>query len=219
MKVELLTHTPQPEKLCALAAKLCYSAGMPRKKDLTPDKAGPFLERIMESGHLSVLEHACFTFGIEGISRACSHQLVRHRLASFSQQSQRYVSLKEMLESVVPPSVMQHPELHARFNTFLGVAYQLYEDLQKAGIPAEDARFVLPNAAETKLVMTMNVRELRHFFTLRLCSKSQWEIRALAGEMFSIVSRVSPILFLNCGPACVSSGRCLEQKPCKEEIL
>jgi thymidylate synthase (FAD) len=218
MKVELLSHTPQPEKLCAMAAKLCYSAGMPRKKDLTPDKAGPFLERIMESGHLSVLEHACFTFGIEGISRACSHQLVRHRLASFSQQSQRYVE-ESTPNYIVPGSVVEAGDAINLYNRHMEQSWVVYKALLAEGIPAEDARFVLPNAAETKLVMTMNVRELRHFFMLRLCSKSQWEIRALAGEMFSIVSRVSPILFLNCGPACVSSGRCLEQKPCKEEIL
>lgn len=208
MKVELLSHTPQPEKLCAMAAKLCYSAGMPRKKDLTPDKAGPFLERIMESGHLSVLEHACFTFGIEGISRACSHQLVRHRLASFSQQSQRYVE-ESTPNYIVPGSVVEAGDAINLYNRHMEQSWVVYKALLAEGIPAEDARFVLPNAAETKLVMTMNARELLHFFSLRCCNRAQWEIRLLANDMLQLVKLAAPVLFAQAGAPC-GYGPCPE---------
>lgn len=209
INVKLLSHTPQLEKLCAAAAKLCYSQGMPKMEEITPDKAGPFLEKILSNGHLSTLEHATFTFGIEGISRACSHQLVRHRLASFSQQSQRYVSHKERFAAVTPPTIQAQPEMNYRFDKAMQQLHWLYKELVEAGIPAEDARFVLPNAAETKLVMTMNIRELLHFFSLRCCRRAQWEIRQLAGMMLDICEKTSPLLFAKAGPGCVT-GKCPE---------
>lgn len=207
MRVTLLSHTPHPEKICAAAAKLCYSSGMPQIDKMTPDKAAPFLEKIMASGHLSILEHATFTFGIEGISRACSHQLVRHRLASYSQQSQRYVKQEEP-HFIVPQSVIDAGQAD-RYNQAMEYAWAFYRAMCNAGVPAEDARFVLPNAAETKLVMTMNARELLHFFQLRCCRRAQWEIRALAVEMLFLVKTASPILFKFAGPSCVS-GECPE---------
>jgi thymidylate synthase (FAD) len=162
--VQLLTHTPEPDKVAAAAARLCYSSSsIDRLLEQGPEERATLLAKILSLGHLSVLEHVAFTFGIEGISRACSHQLVRHRIASFSQQSQRYVSHKTQFAAVVPASVSARPELLERFNGFLDQAHQLYRELLDAGVPAEDARFVLPNAAETKLVMTMNARELLHF--------------------------------------------------------
>lgn len=165
MRVQLLTHTPEPEKIVAAAARLCYSASsieelMGRERF----EQESLLQKILELGHFSVLEHAVFSFGIEGISRACSHQLVRHRLASYSQQSQRYVSHTDRFEAVTPPSVSNIPVLVGRFETMLNQIHDLYRDMVEAGVPAEDARFLLPNAATTKIVMTMNARELRHFF-------------------------------------------------------
>lgn len=209
LKVELLSHTPVPEKLCTVAAKLCYSPGMPKLSEMSPDKAIPFLEKILSNGHLSTLEHATFTFGIEGISRACSHQLVRHRLASYSQQSQRYVSHAERFAAVVPPSIKAKPQLNYRFDKAMQQLHWLYKELVEAGIPAEDARFVLPNAAETKLIMTMNIRELLHLFSLRCCKRAQWEIRALANEMLQHCKKTAPALFKLAGPGCVT-GSCPE---------
>lgn len=207
IKVELLTHTPNLEKICATAAKLCYSQGMPKLADITPDKARPFLEKILANGHLSTLEHASLTFGVEGISRACSHQLVRHRLASFSQQSQRYVKQEEP-HFIVPQSVIDAGQAD-RYNQAMEYAWAFYRAMCNAGVPTEDARYVLPNATETKLVLTMNVRELLHFFSLRCCKRAQWEIRTLAEQMLELCAKESPILFDMAGPGCVR-GACPE---------
>lgn len=207
MLVQLLSHTRDPEEVVAAAARLCYSAssiGTLVEKS-RHDREG-LLAKILDLGHLSVLEHASFTFGVEGISRACSHQLVRHRLASYSQQSQRYVSHKERFAAVIPPSVADRPELRERFEAFLEEAHRAYRELLDAGIPAEDARFVLPNAAETKIVVTMNARELHHFFNLRCCRRAQWEIRAMAVEMLRLARQAAPLLFAQAGPGCVAGG-------------
>lgn len=210
MIVQLLTHTPDPEQVVAAAARLCYSdssIGQLLEKSRTDREA--FLRKILSLGHLSVLEHASFSFGIEGISRACSHQLVRHRIASYSQQSQRYVSHEERFAAVTPPSVAERPELRARYEALLEEVHGVYRDLIKSGIPAEDARFVLPNAAATKLVLTMNARELLHFFNLRCCRRAQWEIRAMAVEMVRLARRAAPLLFADAGPGCLK-GVCPE---------
>jgi thymidylate synthase (FAD) len=210
MRVQLLTHTPDPEQVAAAAARLCYSdASIDQLLERAPEQAPKLLRKILDMGHLSVLEHANFTFGIEGISRACSHQLVRHRIASYSQQSQRYVSYDEPFEAVVPESLADRPELAARFREHLASTHALYRELLDAGIPAEDARFVLPNAAATKLVMTMNARELHHFFALRCCRRAQWEIRAMAKEMLRLVRQTAPLLFQTAGPGCLR-GACPE---------
>lgn len=212
MLVQLLSHTRDPEEVAAAAARLCYSAssiGTLVEKS-RHDREG-LLTKILDLGHLSVLEHASFTFGVEGISRACSHQLVRHRIASYSQQSQRYVSHKERFAAVIPPSVAERPELRERFEAFLEEAHKAYRELLDAGIPAEDARFVLPNAAETKIVVTMNARELHHFFSLRCCRRAQWEIRAMAVEMLRLAKQAAPLLFAQAGPECVGGG-CPEGK-------
>jgi thymidylate synthase (FAD) len=210
MRVQLLTHTPDPEQVVAAAARLCYSdASISQLLERAPEQAPRLLRKILDLGHLSVLEHANFTFGIEGISRACSHQLVRHRIASYSQQSQRYVSHTAPFEAVVPASVAAQPALANRFEAHLAATHELYRALLEAGIPAEDARFVLPNAAATKLVMTMNARELHHFFTLRCCRRAQWEIRAMAREMLRLVRHAAPLLFAEAGPGCLR-GACPE---------
>jgi thymidylate synthase (FAD) len=210
MRVQLLTHTPDPEQVVAAAARLCYSdASISQLLERAPEQAPRLLRKILDLGHLSVLEHANFSFGIEGISRACSHQLVRHRIASYSQQSQRYVSHAAPFEAVVPASITAQPALAARFAAHLAATHELYRALLEAGIPAEDARFVLPNAAATKLVMTMNARELHHFFTLRCCRRAQWEIRAMAREMLRLARHAAPLLFAEAGPGCLR-GACPE---------
>jgi thymidylate synthase (FAD) len=156
-----------------------------------------------------VLEHASFTFGIEGISRVTSHQLVRHRLASYSQQSQRYVSHKKRFAAVVPPAITGRPALLARFEAQLDALHKCYAEMVDAGVPTEDARYILPNATETKLLVTMNARELLHFFGARCCERAQWEIRAMAMEMLRLSKAVAPTIFRDAGPGCIS-GSCPE---------
>lgn len=212
MKVSLLQYTPEPEKLVAAAARLCYSdkSADELMDNFTPEKVESFVQRLVALGHESPMEHVCFTFAIDGISRACSHQLVRHRIGvSFSQKSQRYVKEKQF-EYVVPPKVAKNPELAAKFEQAMQRAQAEYEELLAAGVPAEDARFVLPNAAATSLVVTMNVRSLWHFFQLRCCNRAQWEIRALANAMLVEVREVAPLLFANAGATCDSMGICFE---------
>jgi thymidylate synthase (FAD) len=209
MNVTLLQHTPDPEKTVALAARLCYSAASigDLQEKLSGSDIVAFLEKIMSLGHQSVLEHVSFTFGIEGISRACSHQLVRHRLASYSQQSQRYVTFKgDDFPQVIPDSIAGSPEREGIFARAMESCAEAYRQLVADGVPAEDARFVLPNAAETKIIVTMNGRELLHFFELRCCERAQWEIRAMAVEMLKVVKPLAPVIFANAGPGCVGDG-------------
>jgi thymidylate synthase (FAD) len=211
MKVALLQYTPDPERTVALAARLCYSPAdidELKEKFSTADIRN-FLEKIMSLGHQSVLEHASFTFGIEGISRVTSHQLVRHRIASFSQQSQRYVSHKERFAAVIPPTIAERPETLTRFEAQLAALHQAYADMVAAGIPAEDARYILPNATETKIMVTMNARALLNFLELRCCERAQWEIRAMAVEMLRLAKGVAPIIFEKAGPGCLA-GPCPE---------
>lgn len=210
--VQLLTHTAYPVRAVAMAARLCYSPRSISDLDrlLTPADEERMVAKILELGHTSCLEHAVFSFGIEGISRACSHQLVRHRVASYSQQSQRYVPACQDFARVIPPTVADNPEALAVFNRCMDECANAYHDLLRLHIPAEDARFALPNAAETKLVVTMNARELVEvFFAERLCNRAQWEIRALAREMWALVAAVAPPLFKTVGPGCCH-GACPE---------
>ena len=211
MKVALLQHTPDPEMTVALAARLCYSpvAIDELKQRLSGADIQTFLDKIMSLGHQSVLEHASFTFGIEGISRVTSHQLVRHRVASYSQQSQRYVSHKERFAAVIPPTIGERPDVLARFEAQLQALHQAYAEMVAAGIPAEDARYILPNATETKIMVTMNARELLHFFAVRCCERAQWEIRAMSLEMLKLVKGIAPTIFRDAGPGCLS-GPCPE---------
>jgi thymidylate synthase (FAD) len=208
----LLQHTQEPERVVAQAAKLCYSAAGVEAiaEKLTPEKITGFIQNLALQGHLSTFEHASFTFGIEGVSRALTHQLVRHRLASFSQQSQRYVTMKDF-PCITPTSIVEKPELKKRFDEAVRSIGQTYSELLAAGIPAEDARYLLPNACETKIVVTMNARELLHFFALRCCNRAQWEIHAMADEMLRLVKKIAPALFSQAGPGCVS-GECPEGK-------
>ena len=154
------------------------------------------------------MEHCTFTFGIEGISRALSHQLVRHRIASYSQKSQRYVK-EGAFEYVTPPTVTDTKAVADIYANFMKVAQGTYDCLISHGVPAEDARFVLPNACETKIMVTMNIRSLLHFFEERCCHRAQWEIRSVANEMLSLCRAVAPTLFARAGASCVQ-GRCKE---------
>lgn len=210
MKIELLKHTPEPEILVAMASKLCYSESTiddlyqrMKEKEVTG-----FLNKLMEMSHYSPFEHINFTFGIEEISRVTTHQLVRHRIASYSQQSQRYVKYEE-LKYITPPTIQKNKE--TLFRKTIEVAKQAYEQLIDSGVPVEDARYVLPEACETKIIVTMNARELFHFFRLRCCNRAQWEIRQLAHQMLKKVKEVCPNIFAKTGPACVS-GKCPEGK-------
>ncbi len=188
MHVELLYHTPEPERAIATAARLCYApVGAAELMETMPaERVTSVLSTILKSGHHSTLEHASYTFAVEGVSRALTHQLVRHRIASFNQQSQRYVKFKEGVPYVTPDSVSSDPELSRVFDAAVDAAVQAYEKLLAAGVPAEDARYLLPNATESKIVITMNVRSLLNFFSLRCCNRAQWEIRELAWKMLEL---------------------------------
>ena len=232
MKVTIIQHTPEPEKLIASAAKLCYSpVGVENIMDgLDEAKVDKFLSMLMDLGHESPIEHVVFTFGVEGISRVLTHQLVRHRVGcSYSQQSQRYVKL-EQFEYIIPPEIEKIPTAKEKFIKAMEEDQRVYNELvellmeehykryisegktekqarnmaEKTAI--EDARYVFPNACETKIVFTMSARALMNFFRHRCCNRAQWEIREMAEEMLRQLKGVAPILFKNAGPGCVASG-------------
>lgn len=213
MHVELLYHTPDPERAIATAARLCYApVGAAELMETMPEeRVKSVLTTIMNSGHFSTLEHASYTFAIDGVSRALTHQLVRHRIASFNQQSQRYVKFKDGVAVVKPASVTASPETEAVFDEAIEACVTAYRKLLDAGVPAEDARYLLPNAAESKIVVTMNVRELLHFFSLRCCNRAQWEIREMAHRMLELARPTAPFVFADAGAPCVR-GACPEGK-------
>jgi thymidylate synthase (FAD) len=213
MDVTLLYHTPDPERAVATAARLCYApvGGRELMEGLTQEKIEHVLKTIMTSGHFSTLEHASYTFSIEGVSRALTHQLVRHREASYNQQSQRYVKFKTEPNVIKPQSIADNPELSRTFDETIDAIWSAYDACVQAGIPAEDARYLLPNACETKIVVTMNIRELLHFFDVRCCNRAQWEIRELAWKMLELVRPTAPYIFRQAGPGCVR-GACPEGK-------
>lgn len=214
-KVKLIAHTPDPDKLVAAAAKLCYSAaGVDTLMDgLTADKVDAFIEKLADFGHESPLEHASFTFAVEGVSRAFLAQLTRHRIASYSVQSQRYVD-KSDFDYVIPQSIEADPELKATFIDCMERINTYYSYFRSANIPAEDARFVLPNACDTRIIFTMNARSLHNFFRLRCCNRAQWEIRGVADEMLRLCREVSPVLFRYAGASCAVRGVCSEGAMC-----
>ena len=221
-RVKLVRHTVEPEALTALGARLCYAGGDLDKllTAIEEKDQHAFVEKIMSMGHESVLEHVSFTFLAEGVSRVLLAQLTRHRIASFSVQSQRYVSYADGFGYIIPPAIQAlGEEAIAEYEAQMAQMQSWYEGWQKklgdAGEKSnEDARFVLPNACETRILMTMNARELRHFFALRMCSRAQWEIRQMAQSMFEQVCRVAPAMFRDAGPGCLR-GACPEgQKSC-----
>jgi len=194
MQVKLLAYTPQPELVCAKAMRACRTRKPAAELELSREDVVRLIRNAKKLRHLSVLEHACFTFSISGISRACSHQLVRHRMASYSQQSHRAVAM-EPSGVVVPPSIQQNKESLEIFRKSVDVSFNGFNELRKLGVRLEDARYVLPNALTTNISVTMNARELLHFFKLRLAPSAQWEIRQLARRMLQVVRKVAPVIF------------------------
>lgn len=236
MKVELINYTKDADGTIAAAGKLCYSASDINKirENLKKDEVDDYIQMLADLGHLGPLEHVSFTFAVEGVSRALTHQLVRHRIASYSQQSQRYVNMNNF-KYVIPPEIANNEEalklykelMEKEANTYNKLTAILYSehlnDLVLNNVPIkkaqneakkkaiEDARYVLPNACETKIIVTMNARSLLHFFSLRCCNRAQWEIRKLATEMLKQVKSIYPNIFNNAGPGCVI-GACPEGK-------
>ena len=219
VKVAILSYTPDAEKLVASSARVCYSeeGAIDIFSSINGEKIKKRITDAVSKGHLSILEHACYTFSIEGISRVTSHQLVRHRIASFSQQSQRYVRFKDKESYVIPRRIAENETLVQRYEKTMGEIFELYESMISSGIPAEDARYILPSSVVTNIVVTMNARELLHFFSLRCCKKAQWEIRSLAWKMLRELLKVSPIIFDKAGPDCMKGicpqddFKCLEK--------
>ena len=235
-KVTLISYTPNPEKVVASAAKLCYSSASIKDigDGLTDEKTSSFVKMLSEIGHESPIEHVSFTFGIEGVSRSFLAQITRHRIASYSVKSQRYVK-EDMFEYIIPEEIKLNKEALEIFEESMRKDQENYDKLvdillkkhlddllsrgeeektakRKAEKKAiEDARFVLPNACETKLVCTFNARSLRNFFTHRCCNRAQWEIRKVAIQMLELVLNVAPNLFKDAGPSCLR-GNCPEGK-------
>jgi thymidylate synthase (FAD) len=214
LRVKLLRHTKDAELLCGTAALTTIKSGKPSEilKKIDSETAKQKIRKVTGYGHASVIEHASFTFSIEDVSRALTHQLVRHRIASYTQQSQRYVTYDTLEKYVTPPSIADKLEAKKTFDETLEQISLAYQRLLKMGIPKEDARFILPNAAKTNIMATMNARELRHFFNLRCCARAQWEIREVAVEMLRQAKKAVPALFEDCGPTCVELGYCTEGK-------
>ena len=237
LKVSLVRYTPDPVKTVAMAAKLCYSkVGIEDiSQNMSNEEAERFLKMLMGFSHMSPLEHISFSFAIEGVSRTLTHQLVRHRIASYSQQSQRYVDENEF-DYIIPPQIEKDEEALKVFEESMHKIQESYEQLRDiltknrtkqimeddgldekearkkaVKLANEDARFVLPGACETKIITTMNARQLLHFFEERTCERAQWEIRELATQMLKLVKEVCPVIFDNAGPGCVRGG-CPEGK-------
>ncbi len=213
MRVKLLSYTPDPLKTIYIAARSCYSSHPP--DDIETDdeeKMEKLIRKIIERGHLSILEHISFTFSISGVSRVLTHQLVRHRLASFSQQSQRYVKMKP--DVIIPPTILRNSETKKIMEKEIEEIYKIYQNLIDKGIPKEDARYILPNAAKTNIVMTMNFREILHTASLRLCPRAQWEIRQLFAWIKWEIKKVSKFLASFIVPRCITLGYCPEEKTC-----
>lgn len=226
MNVELIAYTPEPDELCAISASTCVSVEIPEGGAHTvrlgeKPKLGWALTNALASGHESVIEHASFTFAVSGVSRALTHQLVRHRIASYSQQSQRYVDMSKF-GYVVPESISRRREEELvdpyfylqEYEHLMDEISKLYQGMVMGGIPEEDARYILPNACCTNIVVTMNARQLHKFFMIRMCNRAQWEIRELAERMLYLCKEVAPIIFENAGPQCVKLGYCPEKRSC-----
>jgi len=215
IEVKLLSHSKDILQTVAAAINQCYSAteASDLQKNLSNEKRSKLLKIVLSSGHLSTIEHAYFTFSVAGISRATSHQLVRHRIASFSQQSQRYVKFKNgNFPVIVPPKIKNNPKIKTKFLKKIAEIGKFYEEMCETGILPEDARYILPNCAETKLVVSMNARSLLNFFEHRLCLRAQWEIQILAQKMLKICQKLCPEIFQFAGPTCQTEKICWEGK-------
>ncbi len=211
MKIQLINYTRNPEETVAQSARVCYSAKSIREIAEFTDRSAEkkLIKKIMRLGHFSVLEHVSFTFGIEDISRVATHQLVRHRIASFSQRSQRYVKVGKEQGYIIPPAIQNNRELLLKFQKQLSNNHDLYQEMVEKDIPAEDARYILSQAINTSIIFTANARELIHFFRLRCCNRAQWEIRGIAIEMLKMTKKIAPTIFNDAGPPCLI-GPCPE---------
>lgn len=215
-------NTSEPEFLCAIAARTSITdKPIDKLFEMSAEKAATTIKKVVGYGHHSVIEHASFTFAIWDFSRIISQQLTRHRIASFTQRGQRYVKVKKA-NAIIPHTIEKNPELKKMFYDSIQQSFDTYQKLLSAGIPREDARFVLPNAMETVIIVTMNARELLHFFNLRICARSQWEIRELALKMLECVLPIAPTIFVNAGADCMIGRKCTEPNPpydvCREMV-
>jgi len=208
--VKLISYTPDPERVVAAAARMCYSPVGAEQilQDISNEYIEKIIRKIIRVGHLSPVEHVSFTFSISG-SRVMSHQLVRHRIASYSQKSQRYVK-ETGFKYIIPPSIKSNPEALKTYEAQMMQLQQTYSKLLELGIHEQDARFVLPNACQTNIICSFNARSLYNFFKLRCCQRAQWEIREIANEMLRQVKQVAPVLFEKAGPSCIRDGYCPE---------
>lgn len=213
LHVELIGYTKDAEQIVAAAIRQCYSAvgAQELKKAIPQEKRAILIRQVVSSNHTSTIEHVSFTFAIEGVSRVLTHELVRHRVASYSHQSQRYVSA-ENFQYIVPPTVRSKKNTLKIYQDIVAKDQKIYNQLLELGIPKEDARFVLPNAAETKIVVTMNARSLFNFLQRRMCNRAQWEIRTLAYKMHALLMKVAPNIFRYAGPTCQTEKICWEGK-------
>ena len=213
IKVKLLSCTKDLEKVVASAISQCYASKSASEvfEKISEERKSKLIQKVISSGHHSTVEHASFTFSAEGVSRVLTHELVRHRMASYSQQSQRYVKFKDAnFDYIIPPEIAKNEELKKEFEEKMTDLGGFYEKLIQAGIKPEDARFVLPNSTETKIVFTMNCRSLLNFFHLRMCTRAQWEIRSLATQVCQICKKEAPSIFKDAGPTCISEKICHE---------
>ena len=213
MYIKLIANTPEPERVVGMACRECYSPLPPEKlaEQLSAHECEEIIRRVRNMGHTSTFEHVSFTFAISGVSRTLSHQLVRHRIASYSQRSQRYID-ENGIEVVVPPNIANVDKANDIFCRFVAESHRVYKKLAKLGISKEDARFVLPGGACTDIIVTMNARTLLNFFKERTCARAQWEIRYMATLMLEQVLRVAPIIFEKAGASCVSCKTCTQDK-------
>jgi len=210
MNVKLIGFSSDPEKIPAMAAKLTHSIAKPEDLEKTPKaELNSILKHVLNLGHTSIIEHTSFTFAISDVSRSLTHQLVRHRIASYAQQSQRYVNLTQP-NYVIPPKINANKSMKKAYQETMDLIWKQYNKLIEMDIPAEDSRYVLPNAACTNIIVTMNARSLLNFFELRCCLHAQWEIRKLANMMLKEVQKKAPIIFKEAGPSCKSRGVCTE---------
>lgn len=224
LRVELLAHTPDALSLIYAAFRQCYHSGFVADMwpkllagEISREKQADFVKEVVASGHVSPIEHVSFTFAVEGVSRALTHQLVRHRIASYSQQSQRYVDGSNF-NYIMPPSIKRDEAARRRFEQCMEDIGSAYRELKtllesaKGEKAKEDARFVLPQAAETRIVLSMNCRSLLNFFEHRCCTRAQWEIRALADAMLSECRKALPVVFSTAGAPCERLLYCPEGK-------
>lgn len=219
--VKLISKPDNMLKTIYTACRTCYSAQSPvdmYENDADEEKMLKLIKNVVASGHHSTIEHIQVSFAISNVSRACTHQLVRHRLMSFSQKSQRYVQEKGQFDYIIPPTIDKNSELREEFISFMNEISDKYQKFVEAGIPAEDARFVLPNAASSSLVASLNLRELIHLANLRLCTRAQYEIRCMVKDMCDALIKEEPWLKEYLVPKCEALGFCDEHKSCGRKI-